>query len=131
MSFAHRVGSTLAVAGRGHTYSKEYTADAMDPRQIDVPDQTTDKQVNIAIDYSKLVNLFLVSDQDVTLETNNPGPEPAPDDTISLKANVVLNWNADSYFDCPLTEDVTAIYITNASGAAAIVKMEVLQDSTP
>ena len=129
MSFTHTITSSVSVTGgEGTSHSKSYTADSEKRHSIPVPDSSTDLEVSIAIDVSLLSNLYLASDQDVTIETNNP---TTPDDTISLKADVPLIWNADAYFTNPLTTDVTKFYITNSSGAAATVVIEVLEDSTP
>ncbi len=128
MSFSQTVTQGWSGNGRGYTASKAYSADGSESRDVSVPDSSTDLEVVIGIDYDEVVNLFLYSDQDVTIETNSGS---VPDDTISLKAGVPLNWNADSYFDNPLSADVTSLFITNASGAAATVRIEVLQDSTP
>lgn len=88
----------------------------------------TDLLINLAIDFSEIVCLFIMADQDLTIETNSGS---APDDTISLVAGKPLIWYEGSYFACPLAADVTKIYVTNASGVAATLQIEVLQDPTP
>ena len=93
-----------------------------------VADSETDYEIVCAIDVSEIALLYIVSDQDVTLETNS-GSEAV--DTLALEANEPVTWTTKSIYDCPLTEDVTSVFITNASGAAANVKMRVLTDATP
>lgn len=88
----------------------------------------TDKQLNIAIDVSAVKGFWLESDQDVTFETNDGS---TPDNTISLLAGKPYVWDADSYDAFLLDTDVTAVFITNASGAAATIWLLVDYDATP
>lgn len=93
-----------------------------------VADSVTDKQVNIAIDVSEIQSIYILSSQDLTLETNNGG---APVDTIALLAGVAYIWHTGSYFTNLLTTDVTALFLTNASGATATFDLRCVYDSTP
>lgn len=124
----HTILSSWAEGTRGGVYTTEYEGDASDSRAIDVPEDTDQKLVNIAIDFSQITSLVLASDVDMTLETNDTGD---PDDTIELKANVPMIWNADAYFDNPITADVTKIYLTTATVGAGVFVLEVVHDSTP
>lgn len=129
MAKQHIVTQMVSVlGGAGLSKAKAYTADGTQSREVAIPDGTTDDLMNIAIDFSQLRNVFLLSDQDITIETNNA---TTPDDTINLKANVPLIWNADAYFSNPFTVDVTAFYLTNSSGSAATLNVEILEDATP
>lgn len=93
-----------------------------------VANAQTDKEIVIAIDVSAVTSFVLLSTQDVTIETNDGS---SPDDTISLKANVPYIWNEDSYDSFLLTADVTSIFVTNASGAAATIHCFQICDATP
>lgn len=89
----------------------------------------TDILVNIAFPVANVKSFYIVSDKDLTLETNNSA---APINTIALKANVPYHWvAADSYDTFKLTADVTKFYFTNASGALATVRCRVIYDPTP
>lgn len=115
------------------TYSATKTVQPSDAVVIDasveVANAETDKLLAIAgIDVSQLKGLWIDSDQDVTLETNNG---TTPDDTIVLKADVPYVWMEGSPATLLLTADVTAIYCTNASGATATVRLRAIQDGTP
>jgi hypothetical protein len=110
------------------SYSKEVTADLKIAVDVVVPDSTVDKEVDVALDYDKIQGIYIVSDQNLTLETNVAG---TPVDTINLVANVPYVWHADSYCIIKFTADVTKIFLTNASGEEANFKMRVLVDSTP
>ncbi|MDZ4250311.1 MAG: hypothetical protein U0990_09510 [Candidatus Nanopelagicales bacterium] len=100
-----------------------------------IADAQTDKLVNVAIDVSALQSFYMVSDQAVTIETNDG---TTPQETIVLKANEPLSWIKGSnqlggadYPAVPFGGDVTAFFVTNASGSAAQLKIEILQDPTP
>lgn len=128
MSFTHKITQGWEGGGRSISQQNNYTGSGEASIDESVPDSSTDLQINVAIDFSALQALYLVSDQDVTVETNNG---TTPDDTINLLANKPLVWHAGSYHANPLTVDVTAIFVTNSSGAAAQIQLEALQDATP
>lgn len=93
-----------------------------------VPDAATDQLVNISIDVSAIQMIYILSTQDITLETNNG---TTPDNTLALKANEPYIWWTGSLFTNLLTIDITALYLTNASGAAATFDLRCVYDSTP
>lgn len=128
MAVKHTVTLTIAVNGRSLTQSREYTADGAKSFGITIPDATTDALMNIAIKPAQLTNIFLLSDQDIKIETNH---SVAPTDTIDLKANVPMIWNEDLYYANPFTGDVTKFFLTNLSGSAAMLYVEILEDATP
>lgn len=110
--------------------TSEVSSDQETNADISVPDASTDLQWDVTIDISDLKSFYLHSDQDVTVETNNGA---TPDDTFALKANMPIAWNTDSALPNPFASatDVTVLYITNASGSAATLKLRMLQDVTP
>lgn len=93
-----------------------------------VADAQTDVQINVAIDVTAVKEFYLVSDQDVTLETNSGS---TPDDTLSLVANEPYVWHSTSLDSFLLTVDVTAFFITNASGSVANIDGHWVVDATP
>lgn len=131
MSFTHKVTRRYETEGELVEQIKVITVDAEDNRDVSVPDETTDHLVNIAIDVSLLKSFYLDSDQDVTIETNDGA---TPDDTLTIKKDSPLIWDADDDQLNPFASavDVTKIYITNTgNSAAAAVRIRVGQDSTP
>lgn len=93
-----------------------------------VADSVTDQLEVISIDVSEIQSIYINSTQDITLETNDSG---TPVDTISLRANEPYIWYVNSYFTNILDTDVTAIYLTNASGSSATFNLRCVYDSTP
>jgi hypothetical protein len=90
--------------------------------------ETADVEVSLAFAVAQLAAVYILSDQDVTLETNSAS---VPDDTIALKADTAVEWTADGGNACPITVDVTGIYLSNAGLTAATVKIRVVTDATP
>ena len=128
MAFTHTVTRTVDTGGGTVSKTNTYSGDGRTSRDPTIPDSTTDQLVNISIDISQIKSLYIASSQNVTLETNSAG---TPTDTISLLADKPLLWQSDSYYANPFSADVTAIYLTNASGSEAIVNIEVVHDATP
>lgn len=113
---------SVTVGDRRIVTQKEIFGSTWSRREVFVPDGASDLVLAFPIDVSQIVNLLLYSARAIKLETNSP---TTPDNTIDLKAGVPLLWNADAYFPCPLTVDVSTFYITNTSGYAANVLIEV------
>ena len=111
---------------------KELTAEGYaEIPSVSIANGQTDKSVIFTVDVSQTVAFEIVSDQDVTVETNSGTPGPTVD-TIALKANIPYRWCTNWYTAFKLTQDVvTGLFITNASGSAAILQVRHLYDSTP
>ncbi len=131
MSITHKITRRYETDGELIEQTKVTTVDGEDNRDVSVPDETTDHQINIAIDVSLLKSFYLDSDQDVTVESNSGS---APDDTFTLKANSPLIWDENDGQPNPFVSavDVTKLFVTNTgNSAAAAVRIRVGQDSTP
>lgn len=94
---------------------------------VDVADSVTDGLHAMVLDVTQVKSVIITSNKAVTLEFNNSGvgvPE------IVLVANMPYLWTTNSYDSLILTADVTALYITNASGSTAKVQIRALIDPT-
>ncbi len=133
MSFSIKITRTFAEGGSDpQAYQKEFTEGSLVKVSEQIPDGSTDFVVIVAIDVSNLKALFVGSNKDLMIEINNPGgSSAAPDDTWALKANQPIDWAEDDVEDCPLAVDVTQIYVTNNSGAAADLEIRALVNPTP
>lgn len=94
----------------------------------DVATAETDLEISVAIDVSEIAAIIITSSQDVTFETNDGA---APDDTLNLLADVPYVWSETCYFANLLTADITSVFITNASGSTATIKILTVGDATP
>lgn len=130
MAFTHNLAINWSSGGRSVAANKNYTGESQLSISRSVADSSTDFRIIASIDQSQITLIIMKSDQDITVETNSGS---APTDTIALKAGVPYVWNADlnGYYANKITADVTDLYVTNASGAAALLELEVLTDATP
>jgi len=96
----------------------------------DIADSETDFPIAFALDVSAAEMIYILSDQDITLETNS-GSEA--DDTLALKAGEPVHYWKGGPIANPFASevDVTGLYITNASGSTANLQMVALYDATP
>lgn len=78
---------------------------------------------------ARLLHLFFLSDQAVTLRTNGASTG-TPADTIVLTANAPYSYSASTGTTGPFSVDVTSMFIQNATTADATVRLRVLKDST-
>lgn len=128
MAITHTRQWTHEVGNNTISYQKSFSSDQEINTEVSVADSTTDDQVVMSVDVSAIKSAFIVSDQAVTIETNNG---TTPDDTFTLVANVPLEWNESSPLANPFSADITGLFITNASGATATVRIRILLDATP
>ncbi len=131
MSFTHNIVREWNSGSLQLNQSKAVTSELEANVSISIADSSTDKLVAWAIDISQLQSLHIQSDQNITIETNNPaGTSAAADDTLTLLANQPISWQTGDVMSHPFTADVTQIYVTNASGAAAQLEIRALVDAT-
>lgn len=88
----------------------------------------TNVQKNWTCDVSELKSLVIFSDFGVTIETNDSG---TPTDTITVTANKPVFWYTGCGLTCPITADVTTIYLTTGAGAGGTLRIRKLEDETP
>lgn len=91
-----------------------------------------DQLVAFAMDVSQLKFIYIVADGVLVLETNSSG---SPVNTITLAANAPFQW---IFGDNPIrdtanaviTTDITALYVTNATGGAVALQILTGYDPT-
>jgi hypothetical protein len=130
MAFNYVVVQSVNTGSEVVQSSKTYSAGAESKITETVAQNTTDKQINIAIDVSAVKAIYILSDYAMILQTNS-GSSPA--DTLTLVANVPYIWTTDSYDVFKFGTDVTAIFATTgAIGTTdATLQIRVLYDPTP
>jgi hypothetical protein len=75
-----------------------------------IPSSTTNKLLTgFAFTLANLQDIYILSDQDVTLKTNSTG---SPQETLTIKANKPFGWYKDSGIPAPFAGNVTAVYAT-------------------
>jgi hypothetical protein len=128
MSITHAVTITWEQGNNQLSIRDEFSGEAEKNVSISVPDSSTDYEITLAIDISEIKSIVITSDQVITLETNSGS---AADDTFAITANNPLIWNVDSPAANPFSADITALFVTNASGSAATFNVRCIVDATP
>ena len=93
-----------------------------------IPDSSTDLQIPFVIDVSEVESIYLVATGgDLLVETNDGS---SPDDSLSLVDGVPQLWTSGDLATSFLTTDVTDLFVTNSSGGAVTLDLELLYDPT-
>jgi hypothetical protein len=114
----HRV-TTSVRSNAGTVSSNAYTLTGDHEFNLEVEDKAigTDTQYDVVIDVSTIESLCIEASTAMTLETN--ANNAAGGQTLSLLANKAIVWNTQIEATlgtvCPLTPDITALYVTNAA----------------
>jgi hypothetical protein len=125
----HRVTTSVRTnAGTVSTNAYVLTGDHEYNYEIEDKSVGTDTQVDMVIDVSTIQSLCIEATTAMTLETN--ATDATGGNTITLVANKAVVWNTQIQSTlgtaCPLTQDVTTLYVTNA--AIGDLKIYILMD---
>lgn len=104
------------------------TADAEDNREITIL-SSTEQQIDVAFAIARLKHFFAMSDQDVTMRTNQAATG-VPSDTLAMVANYPISYSASAGQTNPFTVDVTTMFVQNATANTATLRLRILKDST-
>lgn len=128
MAFTAKVTEIIDIGGTVESEVNSFTDSAELRIDEAIADAQTDVLIAMVLDVSAVKAFYMVCDQNVTAEFNNSTTgTPA----ISLLAGIPYVWHASAYDAFLLTVDVTQLFISNASGATANLKVRALYDSTP
>lgn len=127
MSYEADFTEKLAFQGISTSKTNEVEAGGHIGVNEPIANATTNGEVAFTLDVSQLKGIYIVSDQDILLETNDGS---SPDDTISLKAGIPYLWHENSYHACLFDADITALFVTNTSGSTANLKIDAFFDPT-
>jgi len=120
MSVPHNL--TLAFTRNGETLSSPVTLMVTGEAGADVAVTAgaTAFAVAIAFTVANVQDIYISSDQNITIHTNN---STTPIDTVPVTAGNPILWYSGSGQNCPFAHDVTHMYIANAASVAANVKI--------
>lgn len=127
MSFTHQVTEKVLVGGETISSINTLTAGSKISIDESMP-VATDTPLAITLDVSQVKSCYMVSDRNIKIETN--ATNAAGGNTIDLIAGIPYEWYTNKYNSFLLTADVTIAYVTNASGGAARLQIEILVDPT-
>ncbi len=121
MSVTHKISRSINDGGPlVNTYVDTITDGGALVFDEQVATAQTDLEFTFAFTKTKLKSIFMVSDQNVRICTNDTH-SGSPGETINLVAGKPYMWTGDDgpYFANPFAGNVTALYITNVSGQTA------------
>lgn len=128
MSISHTMTLSWGSGGSFLSKSVALVSEGENNRDVSVPATTDDMEVDWDVNVARMKSLFILSDQDITINTNSSS---VPADTLTPKANKPLIWYDGSGLANPLGTDVSRLFISNAGASAAAVSIRELEDSTP
>lgn len=126
MPFTHTVASQISAGGTTTTSTNAITAGAEMNLSETITASTTDVAVSMSLDVSQAKSVYIVADQNLTLETNNA---TSPADTLSLVAGVPYAWQ-DGYGTLAFGTDIVGLFVTNGTGTDATLQAFILFDPT-
>ena len=120
----------VVVSGVGDKLDARYDLTGTGGLLVDesIADAQTNKLVSLAFTLAALKVIAILSTRAITVKTNDSG---APQETLSIAANVPFVYIPGSGVASPFAGNVTALYVTNASGGAAALTIRGLVDATP
>lgn len=129
MSFTHRIGTTYADDGGSVASStSSVVADGVEGFDGTIPSAPSGPALELDIGFTaaKVKALCLVSDKAVTINTN--AADGTGGNSLALAAGVPLVWRYGYTWTCPITINVTSIFVVNTGSSAAAVKLRFLLD---
>jgi hypothetical protein len=84
-----------------------------------IPPSSTDLPLAWVCDVSQISAIEFLASAAMTVETNSGS---SPGNTITLVANKPVFWFVGCGWACPLTVDVTALYITSTAGGTFSIR---------
>lgn len=118
MALTHSLTWNYNASGLNTGASLTATSEQEINMDVVIPALSTDYLIAYALDYSQCKGLFIIGSAAMTIETNSSS---APAQTISLAAGVPVAWMYGSG-TCPITADVTSLYITSTAGGTLTIR---------
>lgn len=123
MAFSVTTSQSVRDGSDTHSTTKSHTVESLIKFEESIADEVVHQEIGIAIDVSALQVCSITSDQAITIKTNSSS---VPQETIAVAAGQQYLFQAG---DAALfSDDVTAFFVSNASGAVATLKVMVGQN---
>lgn len=118
MSFTINITAGAIKQNSRISTNQEFTCTVSGELDEAVPDAASDVEKLFAIDVSALKCFMMVADVAMTVKTNDSG---SPQETFSLTAGKPVLWREGD--TAIFAGDVTALYVSNASGTAGTLEV--------
>ncbi len=126
----------INTSGAGEVVNKSITItdEAILDLSFDVADSQTDELHTIALDISEVKSVYIVSDQNITVEWNDVSGTQG--DMDLLAGEPVIWWSTQvtdggNTLNPLSTTDLATTYWTNASGSTANINFQAVYDASP
>lgn len=105
--------------------------------EVEVPAGAVNKEIDVGMTAALIKSLLIAANRtaketgtfaSVIVKTNSTS---APDDTLTVKPSNAVCWSTGDPTICPITADVTKLYVSNAGTAKCDFVVRALQDPTP
>lgn len=128
MAFSHTIGYSWSGGGISLSSNTAYTASAEYNITQAVGGAETDTEIACVLAVAEIESIYISVDQDMLLEVNN---NVGVGGSIALLANIPYTWTTDSYAASEFAVNITAFFVTNATGTAGTFQFRCIVDSTP
>jgi len=118
MSFTHVVQTRVNQGDEAIVSTISHTTEQNFQLNESVPDSTTDKEILLAMDISGLKAFAMMADVAMTVKTNDSS---TPQETFVLVAGEALIYSDG--WSALFSGDVSALYVTNASGTDGTLRV--------
>lgn len=119
MAITHTLAWNYTASNAATSANLSASSESEQNLDIVVPALSTDYQVAFVLDYSQCKGFFIMADATMTVETN--ATDAAGGQTISLTSGVPVAWIYGSG-TCPITADITKIYVTSTAGGNLTIR---------
>lgn len=124
MSHTMVIGNTATIAGKVLGANRSATNDGLAVIDTTAP-IGTNVEYEAAFTVAQIKSLAIYAAVACTIKTNSSSE---PDDTITMVAGEIITWDENSVYACPITADVTSLFLTNA--ASGLIQFYALYDPT-
>lgn len=118
----------IQASGLSFNYSEIFSNEDLSHKVVTIPGSTSDKEVAISFALADLSLIYIDTDYDLSLETNDG---TTPQETISVLAVRPVFWCDVPFFAVPFAGAITGFFFTNAGSDDATVNIITLKDTTP
>lgn len=118
MAFTHQVQTVISDGTQRISSTGSVSPTGASQLDETISNGASDLLVAFTAESTNLKSFHLWSDQDLTIKTNSSS---SPQETFNLKANKPVVW-LENMANTPIAGDVTALYVSNASGSDASLK---------
>lgn len=130
MSFTHKITRAIDDGAASNSFTESVTSGEAIALDQSVATAQTDKLLAFAFTKTKLKSIVMWTDGTMRVCTN-AAHDGSFGETVNMVSGRPVEWSTgDPLIVNPFAGDVTALYVTNTSGAAVVLHIRVIVDPT-